>query len=431
MDNIKEEFFRKNLKNAELFFVETENTHYVISRGEKEELEKSKSFGVCLRIFENGRMGFSYMRNFFDIEKLISSAKANFFNARQWGWSMPSPQETENFDLFDDSFNKKEDEIFAELFEYEKKAKEKDPCVKDALSVSLGISKGRFLILNTNNFEKSFKKTVFTFDIVLRGEKDGEVQVGGSGNAKTYLKKLKKDEILDEAVEDLVEQFGAEAISPKKMTVLLLPKTALSFLSLISGWFCADEFLEKRVPPKIKEGEKIFSPFITIIDDGTVQELPASAPFDCEGRRVYKKEVVKEGVLKTLLKDTRTANLLNATSTANATRSYSSLPAVSHFNFYIEKGPNSKEDLLKDGEVLEITELLGLHLANPESAQFSLGAQGNLYKNGRLIKRVRGITISGDLFEFFNSVVAVADDLKFYGSGGAPSILVKGVDVSG
>jgi len=431
MDNIKEEFFRRNLKNAELFFVESESSHYEISRGEKEELNKSKSFGVSLRIFENGKMGFSHMKNFFDMEKLISSAKANSFNAKEWGWSLPSPQEAENFDLFDESFQENEDEIFAELFEYEKKAKEKDPCVKEALSVSLGISKGRVLILNTNNFEKSFRKTVFSFEIALRGEKGGEVQVGGSGNAKTFLKELKKDEILEDAIKDLVEQFGAKAIPPKKMTVLLTPETALSFLSLISGWFCADEFLEKRVPPKIKEGEKIFSPLITIIDDGTLRELPASAPFDCEGRKVYKKEVVKKGVLETLLKDTRTANLLKASSTANATRSYSSLPSVSHFNFYIEKGNSTREDLLKSGEVFEITGLMGLHLANPESAQFSLGARGNLYKNGKLVKRVRGITISGDLFEFFNSVVAVGDDLKFYGSGGSPSILVEGVDVSG
>jgi predicted Zn-dependent protease len=44
---------------------------------------------------------------------------------------------------------------------------------------------------------------------------------------------------------------------------------------------------------------------------------------------------------------------------------------------------------------------------------------------------VKGVTISGTIYDLFSAVEEVGDDLRFLGRIGAPSLLVKEILVSG
>ncbi|NLJ86732.1 MAG: TldD/PmbA family protein, partial [Firmicutes bacterium] len=78
-----------------------------------------------------------------------------------------------------------------------------------------------------------------------------------------------------------------------------------------------------------------------------------------------------------------------------------------------------------------ITNVMGMHTANPISGEFSVGASGLLIENGRVVRPVRGVAIAGNLIDFLQRVVAVGNDLRFFGSVGSPSLLVEGITVSG
>ena len=80
---------------------------------------------------------------------------------------------------------------------------------------------------------------------------------------------------------------------------------------------------------------------------------------------------------------------------------------------------------------LLVTEVMGMHTANPISGDFSLGVNGFLLKHGRKTTPVKGMAISGNIMELFNNVMAVGNDLRFYGTIGSPSLLIKTMDVSG
>ncbi len=84
-----------------------------------------------------------------------------------------------------------------------------------------------------------------------------------------------------------------------------------------------------------------------------------------------------------------------------------------------------------EDEVLVVLDLMGLHTADPVSGEFSLGASGVLYRKGKPVHAVRGVTVAGNILDLWNKILAVGSDLKFYGNLGSPSVLVGDITVGG
>ena len=78
-----------------------------------------------------------------------------------------------------------------------------------------------------------------------------------------------------------------------------------------------------------------------------------------------------------------------------------------------------------------VTELVGVPGANPISGDFSVGAAGFYLVGGEVAHPVKGIAIAGNLLDLFAGVAMVADDVRFFGSVGAPSLRIAELDVSG
>ena len=142
-----------------------------------------------------------------------------------------------------------------------------------------------------------------------------------------------------------------------------------------------------------------------------------SAPFDGEGMKTGKTTLIDQGILTGYLHNTYTANKDGVVSTGNAVRSsFKSTPEVGTTNFYIQQGTTEKEKLLQGiRRGLYITDVMGLHTANPISGDFSLGAAGILIENGELTTPVRGVAIAGNLLNVFKNIDGVANDLVFIG----------------
>jgi PmbA protein len=101
-------------------------------------------------------------------------------------------------------------------------------------------------------------------------------------------------------------------------------------------------------------------------------------------------------------------------------------------NFFVERGSVPSDDLLAgiDKGVL-ITEVMGMHTANPVSGDFSVGGAGYLIEKGAVSSPVKGFAISGNILQLFADVELVGDDLRFFGAVGAPSLRLSALDVSG
>jgi PmbA protein len=74
---------------------------------------------------------------------------------------------------------------------------------------------------------------------------------------------------------------------------------------------------------------------------------------------------------------------------------------------------------------------MGLHMAEPVTGEFSLGAAGFLYENGRLAQPVRGMTMAGTVGGLLENATAAGNEIHWASSMGAPYVLVKNITLSG
>ena len=162
-------------------------------------------------------------------------------------------------------------------------------------------------------------------------------------------------------------------------------------------------------------------------------------PFDGEGVATYRKAVVENGVLKTLLYDLSTAKRAGTSTTGNGQRSsYSNPVSIAPYNFYLAPGQESEEALLaRLGEGLYITELKGLHAgANDVTGDFSIESAGFMVRNGKRAEAIRSFTIAGNFFDMLKAIEALSDTVHFGMPGGftvfgSPDVLLRRMSVAG
>ncbi|NPA97415.1 MAG: TldD/PmbA family protein [Crenarchaeota archaeon] len=94
---------------------------------------------------------------------------------------------------------------------------------------------------------------------------------------------------------------------------------------------------------KLEPGQRVFSENFTLVDAPLDSSLPNASGFDDEGVACRNKPIVKRGVFKTLLHNSKTAKRMNAALTGNA-----GLFMPTPWNLVIEAGSDSLDNLIKD-----------------------------------------------------------------------------------
>ena len=133
------------------------------------------------------------------------------------------------------------------------------------------------------------------------------------------------------------------------------------------------------------------------------------------------------------LYNTYTANKDKTASTGNGMRGgFKGLPGVGLTNLYIEPGSSSLQELMASaGRGMYITEVMGMHTANPISGDFSVGATGFWIEKGEKAYPVREITIAGNILDLMKNVAVVGSDIRFSGRIGSPSLLIRELSIGG
>ena len=267
--------------------------------------------------------------------------------------------------------------------------------------------------------------------------KDGESQAAFDFAMLTDAEKLAK--LPTTVTEEAMATLGALEIDSGKYDVILSGKQMRAMLSAFASAFSAKKAQLGLSLLRGKEGEQIAADCVTLIDDPMHEGSPMQLPFDGEGVATYRKEVIEQGVLKTLLYDLATAKRAGVSTTGNGQRtSYSDPVSIAPYHFYLEAGKESEAELLaRLGDGLYITELKGLHAgADAVTGDFSIESAGFMVRNGRRAEAIRSFTIAGNFFEFLKSIEALSDTVHFGMPGGftvfgAPDVLVRNVSVAG
>jgi PmbA protein len=248
-----------------------------------------------------------------------------------------------------------------------------------------------------------------------------------------FYRRLLIEEVGRKAAQRALDLLGARHIDSMKAPVILEAPVAQEFLSLMASGFSAESVQKKRSLFIGKLGQEIVSPGITVLDDGLLDGALGTAQSDDEAVPMNKKTVIDQGRLALFLYNTYTANKDKTVSTGNGMRGgFKGIPGVGVTNLYIEPGTTSLADLISSiDRGLFVTEVMGMHTANPISGDFSVGATGFWIEKGKKAYPVREITIAGNILELMMHVDAVGSDLRFLGRIGSPSLRIKELSIGG
>jgi len=194
-----------------------------------------------------------------------------------------------------------------------------------------------------------------------------------------------------------------------------------------------------------KLGEKIASPLVTAIDDGTIKNGWGTTNIDDEGTPTQKNILIENGILKSYLVDRLNGKRMGVNSTGSSRRqSYKYAPTSRMNNTYIDKGKSTLEEIISNtGEGL-YAKKLGGGSVNPATGDFNFAVmEGYLVRNGKITKPVRGATIIGNGAKVLLDIDMVGNNLSL-GQGmcgsssgtipanvGQPAIRVKSLTVGG
>ena len=263
----------------------------------------------------------------------------------------------------------------------------------------------------------------------------GRVSTGSAFRVTRDFEALDAEKIAREAVDEALFMLHAAPVPSGTYRAVIDAKCMPDLLSTFSGVFSAENAQKGLSLLAGKEGERIASEKLTLLDDPLLPGGLSSQPFDDEGVATRTKAVIENGRLTTLLHNLKTARKAGVKTTGNASRAgYAGEVRVSPTNFYIKPGEKTQAQLLQDmGNGLVITEVSGLHAgANPISGDFSLIAQGYTVKDGKKDRPVEQITVAGNFYQLLKNIRAVGRDLCFPGSGvGSPSVDVGEISVAG
>jgi PmbA protein len=216
---------------------------------------------------------------------------------------------------------------------------------------------------------------------------------------------------------------------PGKYPVLFDPRVSGSLLGHFAGAIAGSAIARKTSFLVDALGTAVFAPGVTIVDDPLRRRGLRSRPFDGEGVRVSRQDIVRDGLLLSWMAESASARQLGIAPTGHAARGSGGAPGASPSNFYMEPGTRSREALLAPhAEAVLIVELIG-HGINMVTGDFSRGAVGFMVRDGEIAEPVAEITIAANLKEMFASLEP-GSDLEFRRGIDAPTILIPEMTVA-
>lgn len=447
---------KKSIEGYEIYFNQSILFDVESKEGKIESLETSQYLGVAFRILNHQRMGFSYT-TFLDASPSaagpISGGLDRMIDDAIRGAEATTPDRCFDFapalrtspsrlPIFDETLEGVPEKRKIENAKHlEESARSVDPeRLKKVRKASYQDVFSRTTLVNSNGLQFSYGHTIASVSVTAVAEESGESEVGWDFDVSHFFNDLDVEKVGRSAGRKALERLGGKRIVTGAYPVLLRNHVASEFLSLLAQSFLADQVQKGKSPLKGKQGERLFSSLLTIVDDGLYPKGIATTPIDGEGMPSQRTTLVAQGELHGYLFDRYWANRENLStsganvgSTGNSRRhSIKSPPGVGVSNFFIEPGDLDVSELMENlSQGVVVDDVMGLHTVDPISGEFSLGCSGDWIERGEKVHPVKSIAIAGNLFELFRKVTGVGKDLRFFGGVGSPSLLLKELLISG
>jgi len=429
-ERLVERAMKAGADSADAIYAGQRSTSVQVRLGELEHVGRSEGEEIGLRIFVGARSASVASSDLSDeaLNELVGRALAMAAEAPDDPFTGLAPEDLLSrapfaaLDLVDPA-EPRPGELRTRALEAEAAALAV-PGVANSSGGSASASRSTTALATSGGFAGSHSATGFGCSVSVVAGEGGAMQRDHAWHSARHLADLDgAEEIGRLAGARAVARLNPARVKSGRMPVLFDPRVSHTLLGHLAAAISGSSVARKSSFLQDRLGAPIFAEGVTITDDPFRPRGLRSRPFDGEGVRVQRMDIVSGGMLRTWMAESASARQLGIQPTGHAARSVGSAPGVSPGNFYMEAGSRSRAELLAAfPEALLVTELIGQG-ANPVTGDYSRGAAGFLVRDGEIGPAVQEITIASNLIDMF-ATLEPASDLEFRRGIDAPTILV-------
>ncbi len=396
-------------------------------------LIRSNESGVGLRVLMDNAMGFAYGSEATEelIDSAITSARYQFKDEHN---RLPGSQDGySSLDTFDEAVsNLSAEDCIAGAVALEKSARDSDSRIHQVRKASYSRTVSTVRIVNSHGIDASSRFSFVSSSIMVMAKQDDDTQSGYEFDFSHFLQNIDVARVGREAAKRATDMLMARKIQTMKLPVLFDNMTTAQILEFISDAFVGENVIKGKSYLKDKLGKKCFSGSVTLIDDPLDFHAADACPFDGEGVRSRKTPLVEKGTVASFVYDSYWGSVAGKSSTGNSLRGgYRSTPSAGIRHLCMEPGLKDVYQEIKGiKQLLKITDIMGMHTANPITGEFSVGVSGMIMEGDKAAYPIREAAISGNLYELFSRVAAVGSDMREFGHVMCPSVLIESIDIS-
>ena len=417
------EIFTHRVDYADLYFQYTRSEGWSLEEG----IVKTGSFsigqGVGVRAISGEKTAFAYSDSL-SVDALLSSARAVRTIGRQGAGKarVTVPQagapQSSLYSTVDPLTTLEASQKVALLERVEAMARAKDPRVIQVMA-GLGAEYDVILVAGSDGRMAADVRPLVRLSLTVIVEQGGRREMGhGGGGGRqglAYFSDAILTDYVERAVHEALVNLEAKPAPAGEMTVVLGSGWPGILLHEAVGHGLEGDFNRKGSSVFTDRiGERVASPGVTVVDDGTLADRRGSLNIDDEGNPTQRNVLIEDGILRGYMQDTMNARLMKTSITGNGRReSFAHLPMPRMTNTYMLSGGAAPEEIVKSVKRGLYAVNFGGGQVDITSGKFVFSAsEAYMIENGKVTYPVRGATLIGNGMDAMNRISMIGNDMR-------------------
>ena len=251
-------------------------------------------------------------------------------------------------------------------------------------------------------------------------EENGRQESGyyGGGGRRAYTDYIAPDYWkagVDEALRSALVNLKSEPAPAGEMNVVLGPGWPGILLHEAVGHGLEGDFNRKKTSAFAGLlGQRVASPGVTVVDDGTISERRGSLSIDDEGTPTSRTVLIEDGILKGFMQDRMNARLMGVKPTGNGRREsfgHAVMPRMT--NTYMLGGSHTPEEIIASVKNGIYAVQFGGGQVDITSGKFVFSCtEAYRLENGKIGAPIKGATLIGNGPDAMTRVSMIGNDMK-------------------
>lgn len=407
------------MDDGELFLEYRESENLSLEEGRIRSAGFDTQMGFGLRAVLGEEAGYAHAGEISEAALKRAAATVGAVRAGRSGQAAAAPRAT-NTRLYTD-LNPLDGGSFAErtaaLARIDSYARAKDPRVKQVMA-SLAGEWQAVQIMRADGTRVADLRPLVRLNVSVVVEQDGRRESGGHGAGGRFGYTMLLDDTfltgaVDEALRIALLNLETRPAPAGEMPVVLGPGWPGILLHEAIGHGLEGDFNRKKTSAfSGLMGQRIASPGVTVVDDGTLPDRRGSITVDDEGTPSGRTVMIEDGILTGFIQDRLNARLMGTAPTGNGRRqSYAHIPMPRMTNTIMLGGDATPDEMIRSVKRGLYAVNFGGGQVDITSGKFVFSAnEAYLIEDGRITAPVKGATLIGNGPDALTRIEMVGND---------------------